>query len=670
MREITYRPAPKGLGTSFTESEIPPDYAATLTNRFINSSGGLEKRQGIEKVGNPAPGNPLISEMHEFVSKTGDATLFASSEGKIFRYDDVSDWALVHTMPNTDRLRSVQMGDRMIFTNGVDRPIYTEDAGDTFEELVALVEEGKTATSSATSLDDADITDWLTQTEVNVSDLVWNVTKGGYGIVTNVSAGAVTHTTIGSAGTGLGRVDTDQGNGDFYRIIDLVELNIIPTDISPDNVATAGTGTGTTTIAVSGVTFSDTDIRVGDYVHNTTRSAVVQVGAVATALTVTSCASQASGDSLVFFKSAMPLAADAHVHFNRLYLLDARDRRKVRISGANDPQDFTTDGGTLDPISLNYDLAAAGDVIQEISSFQQRLVFAGKRAIYVYSGTTPIGEDADLVPVGAFRQGVVSDRGLLDIGNDILFAAEDGLQSIRVLADNDELTRINVSEPVRVTLRDLIAETASEDIQLIHYPRRSWAILKVGTQLWVYNYTTGVTTKQSIFGGAFSLFDGLFAQQQAFLVRSDGTLLCGGAGGQVYRFDSGAFSDDGSSIRTEYKTGWLTMEKTGTVRTKQGHYLRPLLQASVDVTYTVTIEGGWNYGESIASSQTLTTEATTTIGNFTVGIDAIGGATTQSAKIPCRWRGEVARLTIVTDSTFGPDVIGRYTFLVTVHGRR
>jgi hypothetical protein len=669
MREVTYRPAPKGLGTSFTESELPPDYAATLTNRFINSSGGLEKRQGIVTIGNPIPGNPLVSELHEFVSKTGEATLFASSEGKIYKYDGSADWTLVYTTTSTDRLRDVQMGDKLIFFNGKDRPFYTDDSGATFNELLALIEEGKNSSASTVSITDADITDWLTETEVNTNDLVWNVTKGGFGVVTNVAAGSVTITQIASGATGLGKVDVNQASGDYYRIIDLVELNIIPTDTVPDNVATTDSATTTTLIGVSGVNFATTDIRVGDFVYNTTRSAILRVEAIATAITVTSCASQTSGDSLVFLKSAMPIPQAGYVHFNRLYLLDARDRRKVRVSGAGDAQDFTTDGATLDPISLNYDLAAAGDIIQQISSFQQRLVFGGKRAIYVYQGTTPIGTESDLVPVGAFRQGTVSDRGLLDIGNDILFAAEDGVQSVRVLV-NDELNRVNVSEPVRVTLRDLIADTAADEIQLIHYPRRSWAILKVGTQLWVYNYTTGVNTKVSVFGGSFSLFDGPFAQQMAYLVRSDGTLICAGASGRVYQFDTGVYSDNGAAIRTDYKTGWLTMEKSGTVRQKQGHFLRPLLQASADVSYSVTIEGGWNYGESLSSTSSVTTGATATIGNFTVGADAIGGSTTQSTKIPLRWRGEVARLSISTESTAGPDIIGRYTFLITVHGRR
>src|SRR3546814_12402187 len=93
--------------------------------------------------------------------------------------------------------------------------------------------------------------------------------------------------------------------------------------------------------AVTDVNFLDTDIRVKVYIRNTTRTAVMQVSAIATALTVTSVSAQAAGDSLIFLKSAMPIAERQHVHFGRLYMTDARDLRKIRISGAGNPEDMT-----------------------------------------------------------------------------------------------------------------------------------------------------------------------------------------------------------------------------------------------------------------------------------------------------------------------------------------
>lgn len=669
--EITYRLAGRGLATSFTESELPLEFAAEFTNRFINAAGGAEKRQGIDPSNFTVLGQ-AITNIHEYVDRFGTATDYVSGNGKIFR-DDSGTWTLVHTMPqSTAKLTSVQSGDKLVFVNGVDRNVFTDDNGQTFKELVARIEEGSMATVTTTSFSDTDISDW-TATDVNVNDLVFNVSKNGYGIVTEVSAVAtLRHTAIGTGATGLGQTTTAASAGDEYQVIDLVELNIIPTDNIDDNVADAGTGSDPTTIAVSGVTFSDTDVRIGDFIRNTTRAAIMQVEAIATALTVTSVASQTAGDSLIFFKSAMPISDQVHVHFNRVYHVDARDRRKVRVSGANDAQDMTTDGGTLDPITFNYDLTAQGDVLQAIGSYQRFLVLAGRRAIYVYQGTTPVGPSADITPIGSFPIGVVSKFGLLDVGNDLLFLSDDGLQSVRIVVDADAIARANIAEPIRTTLRELIRTTSEDDLQLVHYPRRSWAILKVGTQLFVYNYVTILDNPtEGIYGGSWSLFDGPFAQQSAYLVRSNGNLICGGASGQVYDFDNGVYSDDGQIIETIYEAGWLSLEspRSQTVRIKSTRHIKWLIEAGASIDYRIDMTGGFQ-GEGSDQSSFDAATAISPIGVFVIGTDRIGGSRVANIKVPIRTRGEVFKPRITTATTTGPDILGRYTIYHNIHGRR
>lgn len=669
--EITYRLAGRGLATSFTESELPLEFAADFTNRFINAAGGAEKRQGIDPTNFTALGQAITS-LHEYVDKDGVITTYASGNGQIYR-DDSGTWTLVHTMTlSTDKLLSVQFGDKLIFVNGTDRNIFTDDNGATFKELVARIEEGSMATVDVSGFTDSDITDW-TATDVNINDIVYNVSKDGYGLVTQVSAGTrLDHTNIGTGGTGLGQTASAAAAGDEYQVIDLVELNIIPTDNIDDNVADAGTGTNATTIAVSGVNFANTDIRIGDFISNTTRAAVTQVAAVATAVTVTSVASQTTGDSLIFLKSAMPITDQAHIHFNRLYHVDARDRRKARVSGANDPQDMTTDGAVLDPITFSYDLTASGDVLQAIGSYQRFLIFAGRRAIYVYQGTTPVGALADITPIGSFPIGVVSKFGLLDVGNDLLFLSDDGLQSIRIVVDADAIARANIAEPIRTTLRELIRDTSEDDLQLIHYPRRSWAILKVGTRLFVYNYVTILDNPtEGIYGGSWSLFQGGFAQQSAYLVRSNGDLICGGTSGQVYDFDTGLYSDDGVAIDTVYEPGWLSLEspRRQTVRIKSTKHIKWLTEVGAAITYSVNMTGGFQ-GEGIDTNSFDAADAVAPIGVAVVGTDKIGGSKVANIKIPLRVRGEVVKPRITTSTTTGPDILGRYTIYHNIHGRR
>lgn len=676
LRETTYRIAPRGLATSFAESETPPDYALQFRNRTLDSAGGAVKREGIVAFGGKIPGSRAIDAFHEYVSETGETTLMATASGRVFKYDAAtSAWSQVYG-GGTDgfRYQSVQFDKKLIFVNGKDRPIYTEDVGATWQELKALMEVGQTDTgSNATTLKDPDITDWLTETFVTDYDLVYNATQDAYGVVNAVTTSALTVSTIGSAATGLGQCATDMGPNDRYEIIDMVALNVIPTATIPDNVTTADAGTNATTIAVSGVNFATTEARVGDYVVNTTRNAVARIEAIATAMTVTSVASQQANDSLVFLKSAMPIPSFAHIHYNRLYLVDSRDERKIRISGANDPQDFTTDSLTLDPITVAFNLQAEGDRVVALATFQRYLAICGRRAIYIFQGTNPIGDNSDFAPVSMIPMGVVSRQGVQSIGNNLLFVTDDGVQAISQVLDSSNLNRANVSEPIRNTLRDIIALTPPDQIQLVHYPRRGWLMLHLGSEIYNFGYRNTIREAASNMStGSWSLFDGPLCQQTAYFVRLSGDFVCGGQGGQCFNFDIGnVFSDNGQAIPTVYQTAWLSTEaaRKSSVKIKHGKYIKPLLQAPSDVEYTITAEGGFE-GWSTGTGETITLGATDPIGSFTVGSSQIGGSSVANLKVPLRWNGEVVRLTFETDSTEGPDIIGRFTIYSTMEGRR
>ena len=683
LREANYSIAPRGRATSFTESELPVEFCLEMRNRFINSAGGAEKRQGIVQLGNTVAGSPTLNKMHELVLPDGSAVLFTSGVGTLWR-EDGSSWTEVKSgLDTTVKLRSVQMDDKLIFYNGIDRNFFTED-GMEFKELRAIVERGDAETATGTTqIVDTDVENWVTNSDAAVNDLVYNITAGGYGVVTALASATATHTTISTVATGLGAATNgNPAPGDRYELIDLVELNIIPTDGEDDNTAIAGTGTGATTIAVSGVNFSTTDVRIGDYVRNTTRSAVMQVSAIATALTVTSVASQTNGDSLVFLKSAMPFTERAHVHFGRLYMVDARDRRKTRISGGGNPEDMTTDAGTLDSSTVKFGaLQPQGDYVLSMSSYQRFLILAGKRNLFAFEGTEPIADTSadstDFDVVGLFPQGIVSPDSLLSIGNDMTFVSQDGIQSISMVADASTLGRANLSEAIKTTLRDSLAAASEDDIQAFHYPTRSWLCLKVGSEIHVLNYTAFFgqdrTQGQSVLApleGSWSIFDGKFARQNDYFVRQDGTLLCCGAGGKVYAFDQDTYDDDGDAIPTEYKTGWLTLdEPKRRVKTRQIHYIKPIIIAGGDITYTARAEGNFDVDSSDQAMITASS-ASQPIGTFTIGDDQIGGAGIKNVKYPLRVRGEQVRITFTTEDDKGPDTLSRFTLYATVWGKK
>ena len=51
MRIVKYNVPYRGLGTEFSQSEQPPEYANVFTNRFVNVFGQAEKIGGVRKFG-------------------------------------------------------------------------------------------------------------------------------------------------------------------------------------------------------------------------------------------------------------------------------------------------------------------------------------------------------------------------------------------------------------------------------------------------------------------------------------------------------------------------------------------------------------------------------------------------------------------------------------------
>ncbi len=690
LLQATYPIAPKGLATNFEETALPPDYALKFRNRFINSAGGCEKRQGLVKHSAAIPGAPTVTSLHELVdSRTGATTLLAGAEGRLYRYNTItSAWVSAHNSHFHDvTYQSVQMVDRLIFVNGTNRNVYTKD-GVTFTELRAIIDEDQAISpTSPTQLVISNTTALggdLNQRGVAPDDVVFNLTRQLLGIISIVGSATATHT--GIAG---------QSPGDHYQIIDTVELNIIPQDGGgeDDNVAIAGPGTNSTTVFVSGITnWLGTSIRVGDFIQNTTRLSVSLVSAISSAALGIGgvVAGQTAGDSLTFHKSAMPLAERVHVHYGRAYFIDSRDRHLVRISGPDDPSDMTTSSGTIASGTFSFgSQQPTGDIIKSMASYQRFLVMCGNRFTLLFEGTDPIIDDAggtkDFSPAGLFPQGARSPQGLATIGNDVVIISDDGVQSFSYLPQSggSGLGQENLSEALKNTLRTLIAAANESDVLVFHYPKRSWVCFKIGSQIFTYNYTPYFGTAlmgaspQAAFSptptrGSWSLFDGKFARQNAFLTRQDGTLLCGGAGGQVYRFDAGTYDDDGETYTTEYQSGWLTLdEPRRSLQIKQGHYIQPTFHNGAPITYTIRAEAPFF---PIESNDIITVSAaggSGSVGGSIIGQWTIGGASgIFDQKFPLRWRGKEMRLTISTSDQLGPDVVSRFTLFINRLGIR
>lgn len=679
--QTKYFPGKNGLATEFSLSQTPIEYSRGFSNRFINIRGDAEKRQGIQRLGAQITGLPTITGLHEFVDALGNVTLFASGSGTIWRYNDSTEtWSQVLTGKNTSqRLLSVQMGNKLIFVNGVDRNFYTDD-GSTFRELKAIVETGQAASgTTSTSLTDSNVTSWTASTFVTNNDIIYNATRGAYGIVTSVGASNLTNSPITASAAGIGQGTGTQAPNDRYEIIDTVALNIIPSPVGDDNFTTLDAGSGSTVVAVSGLDFKTTQAKVGDFIYNTTRNALTAITSVGTTLDVTTVTAQSVNDSVTFFKSAMPIAAFPHVHYGRAYFIDARERSSVRVSGPNDPTDFTTNQNDITAITEFYNTKQPqAEILLALETFQQYLVAGGQRNVYANVGVDPVadvsGAVIDFSPVGLFPQGCVSRYGLESIGGSMTFAANDGLRNFLAPYNANSFQTNNVSEVIKSEVAQAIsskAVTDPDEIQCIHYPRRNWLMFKVGDTIYNYNYTPSYADggiQQSTYG-SWSKFTGKFAQQKIYYIRRNGDLICAGTNGLVYEFDKGTYSDDGDSIFTTLRTAFLNLDesKTEDIRWKTGTYIKPVFETPAQIPYTINVVGG--YDQLSEDSTSLTTLGVGEVGFSSVGVSPVGGQRITTQKLPLRWKGQKFYIEITTETTSGPDIITGWTIYGNVLGR-
>lgn len=678
MIYVDYKIPTNGLGSDFSQYERPLSFAEAYTNRFRNINGGAERRPGMLRFSDPIAGAPNLTRMHEHVSMLGVETLMASDDfGVIYRY--TSAWSQAHTGGAFARYISGEAQGKLIFVNGIDRNLYTDDGGATFNELKAIITKGKTAGgTNTTTLIDGDISNWIGATLAANNDIVHNITRGGYGIVSTLASASLTHTAIGTAATGAGLTASDQASGDTYELIDYVDLNVIPQSSGiNDNVGTATAGTTTTVIAVSGVNFANTDIRTGDFIYNTTRSAIAFVGTVSANVNLTQAiTAQVAGDALAFFKSAMPIASWVHVHYGRTYYLDSRNQTRIVISAPDDPQDVTTYQESLDTTSFSFgSQQPTGDVIVTMTTFQGYFVASGEKNLFIYKGNTPIKDTSattiDFVPTAFYPNGVVSRFGLGTNGSDLLHVTAEGLQAINIGNVSNTTIQNNVSVPIRSEILSFITQASPDDVQITFYPRRAWLITKVADRGYILNTNPSYDDAGQLQPTAsWHLYTGKWAQQNHYFIRRNGDLLACGANGLVYYMDSSAATDDGSIISTNLVTAWLRLEEPQkTVRIKQGQYIRPVFESDSNIEYTISVVAGWdNYS---SDSIIVSAGGGGQIGTAVVGQTPIGsGNFAQANKYPLRWRGEQARLQFQTASSAAPDIITGFTMYGDIGGIR
>lgn len=678
---VTYRMPQMGLGTDFSEFDRPINFASTYTNRFRNITGGAERRPGMMAFSSAAvPTLPNLTRLHEYVDQIGNETLFATDDfGNIYSYG-TSAWSIALTGKSNARLISAEANNKLIFVNGVDRNFYTDDAGQTFKELKALITQGKLAGgSNATTVVDSNVSNWINATLVSNNDIIFNTTISAWGLVTAVASAQLTITAIGTGGGGSGHASRDQASGDAYQLIDYVALNVIPDGAGGfTDVGTAGPGTTVNVVAVSGVNFANTEIRMDDFIYNSTQGTISRVNTVSANVNLKDAiGSQASGDALVFFKSAMPITSWIHVHYGRVAYLDARNNQRIVFSAPDDPQDVTTFQKTLDSTSFQFGTQQPeADTLVSMETFLSYFVASGKKNLFIYQGDTPIQDSASTVvsftPIAFYPNGTAGRFGLETNGGDLLHITVDGLQAVNIGFNAFSVNQNNASVPILNTLKNAIQSVANTDnIQLTYYPRRRWLVNKIGDQCYILNTQPSYdATGQQQQIASWHLYSGPWAQQNHYFVRRNGDLLACGSNGGVYFMDSSATTDLGQPIFTDLTTSWLRLEEPQvTPRIKAGTYIRPVFESSPEVEYTISVRAGLDNFSN--DSITVSAGGTGGIGSAIIGATPIGGgAFAQTTKYSLVWRGEQAQIEFTTQSSAPEDIITSFTIFGYIAGKR
>jgi hypothetical protein len=386
------------------------------------------------------------------------------------------------------------------------------------------------------------------------------------------------------------------------------------------------------------------------------------------------------------YKSSSPIIKHGTSHYQRVYAIDARNDKQMRISGIGDPEDWgSIDAGTYD-ISTQQEMS---EEFKQLLSFTRYLVIGGTRHIFAFSGTDPIGViDSDtgayvLAPdwtdLGMLPGGVLSPQSMVNVGNDIAWLTVNGVRAATIQKTTNQLVETQIGSQLDKTLRVLLPAQTEDNLQAIGYQRRNWVLFKAGSEIYVYNWNrSGQDDKVYIAGQeveqkqapSWHKFEGRFADELCYLIREDGTLWSANYG-WISKFDvPGCYADHGNSYTWTYRTPWLSLndELQKSNVTKHGYYIKPLYTAVSGANLTMSVEAPYD----AASTDSVTIEASANlgfIGTSDIGSSFyVGSNYVQADKLPLRWRGEVARFRFSSNDNDGPQVMSGFTVYYTEHG--
>jgi hypothetical protein len=235
-----------------------------------------------------------------------------------------------------------------------------------------------------------------------------------------------------------------------------------------------------------------------------------------------------------------------HAHKGRLWGIELNNRMLATHSALDNPEDTTTnnDAGYID---FKYVLPK-GDVLVDMATYVNLMVFIFRHHIAIYSGQTPSGTGSDFQLVQLIETGAVDTGVTLGVGTDMAFLHDAGVKSLKQVVTTGALNVGDVSQLIDPVLRAQIKANPGGYYSVAHVPRFGWMLFLVGDTIWIYSYQRK----------AWARFYG--ADAHALFTTLDGDLyLCGTD--YLYLLDETLGTWDGADITMKWQTPWVTMFK-------------------------------------------------------------------------------------------------------------
>ncbi|MEW5820329.1 MAG: hypothetical protein AB1782_09075 [Cyanobacteriota bacterium] len=244
------------------------------------------------------------------------------------------------------------------------------------------------------------------------------------------------------------------------------------------------------------------------------------------------------------------------IYQNRVFMAgETANPTKLSYSALSDPEDWTTvdDAGWME-VGLND-----GQKIVGIKSFFDVLVVFKERSIYILSGSSgdPASNDYFVLePINA-SIGAVSNRSIVQVGNDLYFLSEKGVYTLSGVQSYGDLNVSNISFKIQSLIDELHKGILSESFAINDYEEgRIWFFVAKGSAqennfILIYDYNLNAWTKRSGFSSKCGL---IFKDHSASKVK----IYTGSYDGYIY-YQKQTYNYNGSPIESYYFTPWLAL---------------------------------------------------------------------------------------------------------------